>query len=60
MVNKKEGHAFLEAAEKKNLMLLLGTKKDIDLLEGVYGVPHVRKHLQKLGKKPRTSKAKKR
>jgi UDP-glucose 6-dehydrogenase len=44
MVGKKEGRAFLEAAEKKNIMLLVGTNKDIDLLEGVYGRAHIAKH----------------
>lgn len=48
MVGKKEGTAFLEAAEKKNLMLLVGTNKDLDLLEGVYGKAHVAKHLKKI------------
>jgi UDP-glucose 6-dehydrogenase len=43
-VGKEEGVAFLKAAEKKNIMLLLGTNKDIDLLEGVYGKAHVEKH----------------
>ena len=33
----KEGIDFLKAAEKKNIMLLVGTNKDMDLLEGVYG-----------------------
>jgi UDP-glucose 6-dehydrogenase len=36
-VGKKEGVDFLKAAEKKNIMLLVGTNKDMDLLEGVYG-----------------------
>jgi UDPglucose 6-dehydrogenase len=36
-VGTKEGIAFLEAAEKENIMLLLGTNKDLDLLAGVYG-----------------------
>lgn len=36
-VGKKEGVAFLKAAEKKNIMLLVGTNKDLPLLEGVYG-----------------------
>jgi len=36
-VGKKEGIEFLKAAEKKNIMLLVGTGKDLDLLEGVYG-----------------------
>ena len=36
-VGKKEGVAFLKAAEQKNIMLLVGTKKDMPLLEGVYG-----------------------
>ena len=36
-VGKKEGIALLQAAEKKNIMLLVGTNKDLDLLTGVYG-----------------------
>jgi UDP-glucose 6-dehydrogenase len=44
MVGKKEGKAFLEAAEKKNIMLLVGTSKDISLLEGVYGKSIVARH----------------
>ena len=47
MVGKKEGVAFLKAAEKKNLMLLTGTNKDIDLLEGVYGKTVVARHRAK-------------
>lgn len=42
-VGKKEGIALLKAAEKKNIMLLLGTNKDLDLLEGVYGPSIVKK-----------------
>ncbi len=49
-VGKKEGMEFLKAAEKKNIMLLVGTNKDIDLLEGVYGKPHVEKHKKALKK----------
>ena len=44
MVGKKEGKAFLEAAEKKNIMLLVGTDKDINLLQGVYGKSVVARH----------------
>lgn len=44
MVGKKEGIEFLKAAEKKNLMLLVGTDKDLDLLEGVYGKKTVEKY----------------
>lgn len=36
-VKDKEGAKFLEAAEKKNLALMLGTNKDLNLIEGVYG-----------------------
>jgi nucleotide sugar dehydrogenase len=50
-VGKKEGVAFLKAAEKKNIMLLVGTNKDMDLLEGVYGKAHVAKHKQALKKR---------
>lgn len=32
-----EGVAFLSAAQKKNIALLTGTNKDLDLLAGVYG-----------------------
>jgi UDP-glucose 6-dehydrogenase len=52
-VGKKEGIEFLKAAEKKNIMLLLGTNKDIDLLEGVYGKPAVKKHTLQMPKKKR-------
>ncbi len=31
------GHEFLTSIEKKNVNLLLNSKKDLDLLEGVYG-----------------------
>ena len=54
-VGKKEGIAFLKAAEKKNIMLLTGTNKDMDLLEGVYG-PSVRKLVP--AKKPTPSRKK--
>ncbi len=47
-VGKKEGVDFLKAAEKKNIMLLVGTNKDLDLLEGVYGKTHVEKHRKEL------------
>ncbi len=53
-VGKKEGVAFLKAAEKKNIMLLVGTNKDIDLLEGVYGKKHIAKHKVTSAKKSRT------
>jgi len=43
-IGKKEGVAFLKAAEKKNIMLLAGSNKDMDLLEGVYG-PSVHKFI---------------
>ncbi|OGG58827.1 hypothetical protein A2765_00400 [Candidatus Kaiserbacteria bacterium RIFCSPHIGHO2_01_FULL_56_24] len=36
-VKRPEGVAFLKAAEKKNMALLLETNKDRHLLEGVYG-----------------------
>ena len=52
MVGKKEGKAFLEAAEKKNIILLVGTNKDIDLLEGVYGKSAIARH-KKAAKKHR-------
>ncbi len=48
MVGKKEGMDFLKAAEKKNIMLLVGTNKDLDLLEGVYGRSGVEKHKKAL------------
>lgn len=50
-VGKKEGVEFLKAAEKKNIMLMLGTNKDIDLLEGVYGKAHIEKHRHALKKR---------
>ncbi len=50
-VGKKEGIEFLKAAEKKNIMLLVGTNKDMDLLEGVYGREHVQKHKKTLKKR---------
>lgn len=50
-VGKKEGVEFLKAAEKKNIMLMLGTNKDIDLLEGVYGKQHIAKHRTALKKR---------
>jgi UDPglucose 6-dehydrogenase len=53
MVGKKEGIEFLKAAEKKNIMLLVGTDKDIDLLEGVYGKSTVAKHKKVVQKKRR-------
>lgn len=37
VVNDPNGAAFLRAAEEKNKRLLVNTKKDLDLLEGVYG-----------------------
>jgi UDPglucose 6-dehydrogenase len=52
-VGKKEGIEFLRAAEKKNIMLLVGTGKDIDLLEGVYGKSAVAKHKKAARKKKR-------
>ena len=53
-VGKKEGIDFLKAAEKRNIMLLVGTNKDMDLLEGVYG-PAVRS----LGKKTKAKTSRK-
>jgi UDPglucose 6-dehydrogenase len=52
-VGRKEGIEFLKAAEKKNIMLLVGTNKDIDLLEGVYGTSAVAKHRKAARKKKR-------
>ncbi|HEY4522416.1 MAG TPA: hypothetical protein VJH91_02160 [Candidatus Paceibacterota bacterium] len=37
IVGKPEGIALLKAAEKKNIALLVGSKKDPHLLRGVYG-----------------------
>jgi len=37
VVGKPEGVALLRAAEAKNISLLHATKKDLDLLRGVYG-----------------------
>jgi UDP-glucose 6-dehydrogenase len=50
-VGKTEGVEFLKAAEKKNIMLLVGTNKDLNLLEGVYGKTHVEKHKKALKKR---------
>jgi nucleotide sugar dehydrogenase len=50
-VGKKEGIEFLRAAEKKNIMLMLGTNKDINLLEGVYGKSQIEKHKKLLKKR---------
>ncbi|OGG80375.1 hypothetical protein A3A39_04285 [Candidatus Kaiserbacteria bacterium RIFCSPLOWO2_01_FULL_54_13] len=36
-VKHPEGKAFLDALQKKNIALLLASKKDFDLLRGVYG-----------------------
>ena len=36
-VRHPDGNAFLEALQKKNIALLLASKKDFDLLRGVYG-----------------------
>lgn len=47
MVSEKEGIALLKAAERKNLALLLGTHKDLDLLKGVYGTDVEKKSLLK-------------
>jgi UDPglucose 6-dehydrogenase len=43
----KEGTAFLDAAEKMNLALLVSTNKDINLLEGVYGPAVVKRYKKK-------------
>ena len=53
LVKRKEGMAFLEAAEKKNIMLLLGTDKDLDLLEGVYGAKALAPHKRAVKRKKR-------
>ncbi len=42
-VGDTSGNAVLAALEKKNIELLLGTKKDLDLLKGVYGPTIVKK-----------------
>jgi hypothetical protein len=49
-IGKKEGVAFLKAAEKKNIILLAGSNKDMHLLEGVYG-KSVHKYAKKKGLK---------
>ena len=36
-VRNPEGNAFLDSLQKKNVALLLASKKDFDLLRGVYG-----------------------
>lgn len=43
MVGDTEGNAVFAALEKKNIALLLSSKKDLDLLRGVYG-KHVLKN----------------
>jgi UDPglucose 6-dehydrogenase len=37
VLKNKQAHAFLQAAERHNISLLVGTNKDLDLLSGVYG-----------------------
>jgi nucleotide sugar dehydrogenase len=37
LVNDEHGHQLLESLEEKNIRLLKGTNKDLDLLDGVYG-----------------------
>ena len=46
----KKGSDVFKAQEKKNKDLLIKSKKDIDLLKGVYGLP-VTKKLRQTGKK---------
>ena len=43
LVRDPAGVAFLDAAQKKNVALLVNSKKDLDLLTGVYGAPAVMK-----------------
>lgn len=50
-VGDSAGNAVLAALEQKNIELLLGTKKDLDLLKGVYGTRAVKE--VKLTKKAR-------
>jgi nucleotide sugar dehydrogenase len=52
-VKNKEGSALLKAAQQKNIELLMQTKKDMDLLLGVYG-----KKIPKLAKKVPSSRKK--
>ncbi|NBV76652.1 hypothetical protein EBR66_00580 [bacterium] len=56
VLKNKHAHAFLQAAERHNIALLLGTNKDLDLLQGVYG----RKVLSAPKKTQKAKKAKKR
>lgn len=35
--NDEHGHKVLDSLQKKNIKLLLGSKKDLDLLKGVFG-----------------------
>jgi UDPglucose 6-dehydrogenase len=42
-IKDKPGIAFLEAAQKKNIDLLVSSNKDLHLLEGVYGPDVVRR-----------------
>src|SRR3989344_2045273 len=43
LVKDSAGIAFLNAAQKKNVALLVNSKKDLDLLRGVYGASAVMK-----------------
>ena len=43
----KNGLSVLSAVEKKNIELLLKSKKDLDLLEGVYGKKVLSKNKKK-------------
>lgn len=48
---QKAGAAFLAAAEKRNIELLVSSKKDLDLLRGVYGANIVKAKKAKAGAK---------
>ena len=43
LVRDADGIAFLKAAQKKNVALLVNSKKDLDLLRGVYGAAAIGK-----------------
>ena len=48
VVREPAGSALLKAAQEKNIALLTESRKDLELLEGVYGAAAVRR-----GKKAR-------
>jgi UDPglucose 6-dehydrogenase len=53
-------HAFFDAAESKNIELLLSTNKDLDLLEGVYGRKSIQQKKKSASNRPQKKTSKKR